>query len=155
MRALRSIDPNVTPDRLARPLGAFDRHASDLNRVAATLTDDVEHATTIVVRALASCTTDEPRLRDLSAQVVTAWLYDDTTQPSASALPAEVSILHDVRGLPDTERALLALCRFGDHTYREAADALGVTHLTAALLLATTLRVLTAPGPADGLADSA
>ena len=50
---------------------------------------------------------------------------------------------------------LLALCRFGDHTYREAADALGVTPPTAAWLLTATVRSLAVAGPADGLADSA
>lgn len=155
MRALSSIDPSAAPDRLVGPLDALDRHAADLSRVAATLTDDVEHATVLVVRALAACTAGELGFRDLSAHVVTDWLYGDDAEPSLSELPAEVSILHDLRGLPPTERALLALCRFGDHTYRDAADALGVSHLTAASLLTATVRSLAVAGPADGLADSA
>ena len=155
MRALSSIDPTATPDDLARPLDALERLGPDLSRVAATLTDDPEHATTLVVRALATCAADEPALRDLSAHIATGWLYDDTTRAAASVLPIEVSILHDLRSLAPTERALLALCRFGDHTYREAADTLGVTHLTAASLLTATRRGLAVAGPSDGLADSA
>lgn len=164
MRPLTSIDPTavslheLVPERLG---DAADRHAAELGRVAAVLTDDAELAADLLVRAFVACSagTDDADLRSLSAHVATSWLGGPVTSGTsgrAAGVPSAEPVLRDIRSLPDDQRTLLALCRFGAHTYREAADVLGLAHLDAALLLTTALRSLVAADPTtDDLAVTA
>lgn len=130
----------------------LERHGAALYRVAAMLTDDDDWAARLVVRSVRARGTEphEDDVRSMCALVVLAWL-GGSASPEASGRPSSTAgaaaLLQDVRSLPDDQRALLALCAFGSHTYREAAAVLDIHAGDAALLLGRALHALASPEP--------
>lgn len=141
----------MTPsDTRQAPVRTFDRFAADLHAVASVLTADPELADRLVLAAVTTPGAgagSSPALRELSARVVGDWL-EGHPEDVPTIVPAVPSPLDRLHGLPPDERAALALCRFGGHTYREAADVLGQPHGTVADLLTSSLRGLAAAPPA-------
>jgi len=136
---------DATVSDAARSLRSLDQHGPALHHVASALTADAGLAAKLVVRAVLACRHDDvdPGLRELSSLVVLGWLGRPSQLPTDTVpLP---SLLQDVHALPDDQRALLALCRFGAHTYRDAARVLTLSADGAAVLLCTALRTLQAP----------
>lgn len=156
-RPLRLAD--LLPVRLSpggrRSFRALRNHGTTLHAVASMLTADPDLAARLVVLAIASCSADDvdPCLRDLSTAVAIEWLgtgvHHASSRPGAEGVTGS-SLLQEVSCLPDDQRALLALCRFGGHTYREAALVLGIPADLAARLLGDALRSLAAPHPLGG-----
>jgi len=136
-----------------RSMRILGRHGDELHAVATLLTDDADLAMRLVVRAIVA-----PRdgsvatLRELSASVVRHWLDGHPARLAPVPPTSSPTLVEAVHGLPAHHRAALALCRFGDHTYREAAVLLDVPASTVAELLAATLRSLRAP---DATPDAA
>ncbi len=131
-----------------RSLKALDRHGAALHSIASLLTPDPDLAESLVVHAVTASAPGPPGdLRQLSALLVRGWF--DGHLEEIESIPSVKRTLPDrAHGLPPHQRASLALCRFGDHTYRQAADVLGVPHATVAELLGATLRALQPGRPA-------
>ncbi|KQX72378.1 RNA polymerase sigma factor [Aeromicrobium sp. Root472D3] len=129
-------------------LQVLDLHGADLHAVASVLTTDPELAEQLVVVAVRTSLPDDD-LGRLSGTVVRAWLdgHPEQLETIVPAAPTPLSRLHE---LPVHQRASLALCRFGGHTYRQAADLLELPAASVADLLTTSLRALHAAPPADG-----
>ena len=129
-------------------LQVLDRHGTDLHAVATVLTSDPELAQQLVVLAVRTSLPDDG-LDRLSGTVVRAWLdgHPEQLETITPAVPTPLSRLHE---MPAHQRASLALCRFGGHTYRQAADVLELPADQVADLLTTSLRALHAAPPADG-----
>ncbi|MBC7629905.1 sigma factor-like helix-turn-helix DNA-binding protein [Aeromicrobium sp.] len=139
-------------DATEDPSGAvFDEHGNELYLLACVLTEDPDLAEELVIQAIMAHRGGPSTLREFSAAVHEAWwawgpesrtvdrqLLDDSS--------ASETILHELHGLPDDQRSALALCRFGDHTYRQAAERLGRPAKEVALLLCEALRTLACPG---------
>lgn len=145
-RALRSVT--------TLPAGAdalVDQHGYELYLMAHVLTADPEHAERLVAQAI-SAHGDGPRdLGELAAAVFVAWsAWGPLSQEQDPALPAGSSssaqMMHDLHALPEDRRAAIALCRYGGHTYRQAADVLGLPAADTAQLLGQALRTLATPG---------
>lgn len=131
----------------------FDWYAGDLFRLASVLSDNSELAQHLVIQAIVShrfsglSSRNSRYSQELSAAVVLAWVNRDSSAWTADDAGGSVSsprsiMLDDLHTLDDDQRAVLALCRFGGHTYREAADVLGLSAERAANLLREAMRHL-------------
>lgn len=149
---------DLLPVRLSpagrRSFRALKAHGAGLQAVARMLTDDPELAARLVVRAIltGSTTGPDPDLRELSAFLVSQWISDVAVHGwSAPGIghATTAPVLQEVHRLPGDQRALLALCKFGAHTYREAAAVLNIQAGAAAALLGEAMRALVTPLPAD------
>lgn len=123
----------------------FDRHGSTLHLLAMLLTDDPEIAEQIVVQAVVAHVGGPASLQQLSAALHLAWCcrIPASGPPQVPSIPtAPSSVLAEMQALPIQERLALGLCRFGGHTYREAADVLSLSPGVVARQLASALRTL-------------
>ncbi|WP_162891390.1 RNA polymerase sigma factor [Aeromicrobium sp. A1-2] len=130
----------------ARVSRLLARHGNDLMGVARTLTRDEQLAEQLVVDTLTAYDHGRPdhgELRTLAAGVMVAWLGRNRDEPSG---PGSITsqIYDELHTLPDEQRTVLALCRFGGHTYREAAELLGLPAADVADLLGRAMRSLQA-----------
>lgn len=139
------------PDRDRDPAGAahrltdvWDRHGASVYTVAIALLGDeraAEHAVRMGLTDLAAVqdtSTQEDDLRSWTRHVYVR------SQELAGAGPAGTAPLPSSPSwfphLAQVQRACLALCLFGGHTYREVAQLLDVPPTTVADLLTTSLR---------------
>lgn len=136
--------PQRTTADTAHAMQVIDNHGPDLFVVATMLTDDADLAARLVVRAAVSSQVGDA-LHGLSASVVRSWLGGHPGRLEALPFVGVPTLLDSVRALTAHQRASLALCRFGDHTYRETATLLDVPAAWVADLLCATLRSLRAP----------
>lgn len=137
----------------AGPEAHVVRHVDAMYLLASVLTPDPEHAERLVVQAIKAKGDDVCEFRQLAAAVHVAWsAWGSPLEPSKSPMPsggsASAQVMRDLHGLPDDQRSAIALCRFGGHDYRQAADALGLPAPELAVLLGQALRAL-APSSAD------
>ena len=126
----------------------FDLHGTALYSLACALTDDPARAERMVAQAIASRRTGLLRrekvdsrsaAREFAAIIYLSWFCVDSTSPPTQGSPTSglptAAILRALRVLPEDHRAAVALCVFGGHTCRQAADVLGLrTRHVAALL---------------------
>lgn len=123
----------------------WDRHGGSLYALACALLGDQAAAVRAVTLAMSdlprTTASDRPEdaLRHLAARVY--WRSREVAaRPSGSThLPPVMAWLAQLAHL---QRACLALCVFGGHTHREAADLLGATPESVAGLLTAGLREL-------------
>ncbi|MEJ7635829.1 hypothetical protein [Aeromicrobium sp.] len=139
------VDP-----RGSRVLAVFDHYGSELHLMARILTDDQELAERVVIQAIAAHHSGPCTLRQLSAAVYVAWAaWGPHPRTSASLAPVDDSAaeaqLYEFHGLQDDQRAALGLCRFGGHTYRQAALVMGLPADHVAELLCAAMRNLARP----------
>ncbi len=154
VRLVDLVPVRFTPDG-RRSLRLLKSHGAALHAVAAVLTDDQTLGARLAVLAITSGGTDDgdPGVRDLSSAIVVAWLgsrVSSETPAGAAGRAPGPSVLQDVHRLPERQRALLALCKFGGHTFREAALVLGISADQAAALLCDAVRSLAATHPSTG-----
>jgi DNA-directed RNA polymerase specialized sigma24 family protein len=137
------------------PFPALERHVAGLHALAQLLTAEPDLAEHLVVRAVRTSLLGDD-LRRLAAAVVRAWLDQrpdgrdriPSAIPAIPVVPAVPAILAAVHALPPRQRASLALCRFGGHTYRDAAALMDVPPAEVADLLTSSLRALLLAPPA-------
>lgn len=128
----------------------FDGYADDLFRLASVLSDNAEFAQHLVIQAIVSDQFSGPapqHAHELSASLVRAWVNRDRSAWAAdnadrSDLSPRSAILGDLHTLDDEHRAVLTLCKFGAHTYREAAHVLHLSAERAATLLCEAMHQL-------------
>lgn len=140
------------PTRAAGPpaTAAYDEFGQSLHLFACALTDDAELAGQLVIQTILAHQSAPRTLQDLSAGVYIAWIAwgnpplsaETSVAPGASAT---TRMLHEIHGLPADQRAALGLCKYGDHTYRQAAAVLGLAPDRTAQLLCDALRTLGTP----------
>ena len=123
----------------------WDRHGGSVYALACALLGDEAAAVRVVTLAMVDLarSTDaeshEDTLRFLARRVY-RHSQEVSVEPSGNAnLPPLMVWLGQ---LAELQRACLALCVFGGHTHREAADLLGVPPSTVAELLTAGLREL-------------
>ena len=136
--------PAVEPLRGERPLGdLWDCHGGSVYAVACTLLGDEEAAIQAVTLGMADLASSSDRVSAQDARRSMArhvfWRSQELTgkTPRSMDLPPAMVWLGHVAQL---QRACLALCVFGGHTYREAAGLLGVPPTTVAELLTAGVR---------------
>lgn len=128
----------------------YDQFGSSLFLFASVLTDDVKLAEQLVFQTIIAHQSGSSTLQDLSASVHIAWLAWGQPQSPAESPPTPgrspgAQLLHEIRGMPADQRAALGLCKYGGHTYRQAADLLDLRPEIVARLLCDTLRILANP----------
>lgn len=141
--------------RMRRAAKLFDRHGTALHTIASVLTTDPLHAETLVIDAISSQiappltdqNTKQRSVRELAAAVYVAWSCrpapPDPVGPTGIKPPS--TTLTALRRLPEDHRAVLALCTFGGHTYRQAAAVLGLPDTKIAELLCEALLTVERP----------
>lgn len=145
-RTLRSV---TTPESVTTAL--VDQHGYALYLLAHVLTADPDHAERLVVQAI-NAQGDVPcAFRELAAAVHVAWsawgeLAERAETSAIIGTPASTQTMHDLHALPDDQRAAVALCQYGGHTYRQAAATLGLSAAYTAQLLGQALRALAVSG---------
>lgn len=125
----------------------YKAYGKELHLLAMVLTDDTELAQELVVQAIMTYGLGPSSLQELSSGVYVAWI--GWGSPALSGEPAgrstRAQMLHEIHGLPADQRAALGLCRYGGHTYRRAADVLGLAPELVARLLQDALSSLATP----------
>lgn len=126
----------------------WDRHSASVYTLALVLVCDETAAAEAVRRAWAdlSVSTARPRCVDAHrtwARCVYLRSQEVGDLTPSGGWPSEGT--EALRDLPPTERACVALCLFGGHTYREVAHLLGVPPMVVAELLTTSLRTAGRP----------
>ena len=141
-RALR-VAKEPDPDFVA----TYDQFGHSLHLLACVLTDDAKLAQKLVVQTIVKHQPGQSTLRELSADIHMAWLAGG--QPPLSAEPSPLPktssgalTLHDIYRLAADQRAALGLCKYGGHTYRQAADLLDLLPEQVTRLLCDALRAL-------------
>lgn len=134
----------------SRVATTYDEFGNVLYLFACVLTEDVKLAEQLSVQAIVAHRSGPSTLQDLSAGVHGAWQAWGNLPLSARASPLPGTspgalMLHEIHGLPDDQRAALRLCKYGGHTYLQAADLLGVSPEQVARLLCDALRSLATP----------
>lgn len=146
-------EPRAAADqRRRRAATLFDQHGAAALTMVRLLTGTDRDATRVLIRVFAKAVTEDQRgrivqRRSLARDVL---LYSEASvpldRPPSVRLEERVIVpefaVGTVRG--DQRRALLALCMFGAHTYRDAADVLGIEADDAAKQLREALRALSA-----------
>jgi len=136
----------IAPERTAQSLtDLWDRHGSSAYSLACALLGDDAAASLAVTRAMGdlahspddASAEDAQRLLARRVYARCQGLAGDT--PRTLLLPPMMVWLGELAQL---QRACLALCVFGGHTHREAADLLGAPALTVAALLTSGLQEL-------------
>ena len=146
LRSLRRVlRPATKPDAPAAT--TYDEFGHSLYLLACVLTDDAKLAEQLVVQTIVEHQFGPSTLRELSAGIYVAWLAGGQPPLSAESSPlAETSsgalTLHDIHQLSVDQRAALGLCKYGGHTYRQAADLLDLLPEQVTRLLCDALRVL-------------
>ncbi len=130
----------------------YDEFGQRLHLIGCILTDDADLAQMLVIQTIVARAPEPCTIQELSAGVYVAWMAwgnpPITRDPVVSTdTDANDRMLGQIRQLPADQRAALGLCKFGGHTYRGAAAALGLAPDRVALLLRAALRAL-APLPA-------
>jgi hypothetical protein len=123
----------------------WDRHGGSAYSLACALLGDDAAASLAVTRAMADVARSPVNVSADDAQRFLAQrvyarcqaLASDT--PRTMVLPSTMVWLGELANL---QRACLALCVFGGHTHREAADLLGAPATTVAALLTSGLQEL-------------
>lgn len=146
-----------TLDTRKRDVGElFDRIGPELCRLAGVLTADADCADELVLTAIAehradgSCRSD---LRILAGAIFLDWASRETVDLAAES--SGDGIVGDLRGLPHEQLAAIALCRYGGHSYRQAADLLGLPAAELAQILCAALRNLARPDAGQSLTSVA
>ena len=139
LRPAKEPDPNVAT--------TYDEFGHSLYLLACVLTDDAKLAEQLVVQTIVEHQSGTSTLRELSAGIHVAWLAGGQPPLSAesSPLPETSSgalTLHDIHRLSADQRAALGLCKYGGHTYRQAADLLDLLPEQVTRLLCDSLRIL-------------
>lgn len=144
------------------PAKVCDRHGAALFSLACAVLGDHEDAEAVVVDVVvAACSkpgTARPdrslrhelarltylRSAELGAgdEVRPVWLTD----PAEPGWGSVAELMTEVRVAAGQQRTALALIRFGDHTYREVAELLGLPVMTVAALLCSALHDLQPAG---------
>lgn len=141
---------------MRRAAKLFDRHGAALHTIASVMTNDPLHAEALVVDAISSQiappltdqNTKQRSVRELAATVYVAWSCRPAP-PTPILAPTDIkppsTTLTALHLLPDDHRAVLALCTFGGHTYRQAATVLGLPDTKIADVLREALLTLERP----------
>ena len=123
----------------------YDEFGQRLHLLASVLTDDADLADRLVIQAILAYESEPSTLQELSAGVYVAWMAWGNPPLSADRLGGTstgAKVLHEIRGLPADQRAALGLCKYGGHTYRRAAEVLGLAPDRVARLLGEALQSL-------------
>ena len=128
----------------------YDQFGHSLYLLACVLTDDAKLAEQLVVQTIVAHLSGPSTLRELSAGVHVAWLAWDQPQSSAESAPPpvtapEAQLMHEIHGMLAEQRGALGLCKYGGHTYRQAAELLDLPPEQVARLLCDALRSLANP----------
>lgn len=134
----------------------LDRLGPALCRLAGVLTDNLQLAEQLVLTAIAEHRSDGSAQRDLrvlSGAIYLDWASRDSAELAVDPAgrgprPAPTTsseTLDDLHALPQDQLAAVALCKFGAHSYRQAADLLGVPAAELAQILCAALRNLDRP----------
>lgn len=134
-----------TPDQAVA--GTFDEFGQLIHRFAYMLTGDSELAEQLAIQAILAHEPEPSTLQELSAGVYAAWIGRGTpVSPRETAAPlqswANEPLVDQIHALPTDQRAALGLCKFGGHSYRGAAEVLGLAPERVARLLGDALRIL-------------
>lgn len=160
-RALRSV-----PGQTAWPAAIVDEHGYDLYVLANVLTADPAHAERLVAQAISAHGDGPCAFRELAGAVYLAWFawgsvagvgendlgeqgLDEQGRDEQGRAPVGskvAQVMRELHALPEDQRAAIGLCRYGGHTYRQAAEALGLPAADTAQLLGQALRALAPPG---------
>lgn len=131
------------PDPAA--MRTYDELGPNLYRLASVLTDDAELAEQLVLQAIMACGHAPSSRQDLSTRVYVAWLaWGGPVRTTALEETPEATLHQHIHGLAAEARAALGLCAYGGHTYRRAAELLGIAPERVAQLLGEAMRHLSA-----------
>ncbi len=124
-----------------------DEFGQRLRLLGCMLTDDADLAQMLVIQTIVAHVPEPCTIQDLSAGVYAAWMaWGNPPLATHSVLPpastASERLMHEIRRLPEDQRAALGLCKYGGHTYRRAAQILGLAPDHVAWLLCDALRSL-------------
>lgn len=137
--------------RTGHAAAIYDEFGQRLCLLASALSDEPELADQLVIQSIMAHEAEPSSLQELSAGIYIAWLawgrppLSGRTHLEADASPTAPMIV-EIRDLADDQRAALALCKYGGHTYRGAAKILDLAPERVASLLGDALRRLGAPG---------
>lgn len=143
--------PGVGAHRTAcRAAGAYDTFGQRLRLLAAVLTNDPELADRLVTQSIVGHESEPSSLQELSKGIYVAWLaWGKPLISTRSSLLTDASptalMIDEIRDLTDDQRAALGLCKYGGHTYKRAAEVLGLAPDHVAALLGDALRYLGGP----------
>ena len=143
LRRALHVAKEPDPDFVA----TYDQFGHSLHLLACVLTDDAKLAENLVAQTIVKHQTGQSTLRKLSADIHASWLAEGQPPLSAesSSLPETSSgalTLHDIHRLSADQRVALGLCKYGGHTYRQAADLLDFSPEQVTRLLCDALRSL-------------
>lgn len=131
-------------------LTTFDEHGHRLHALARVLTDDPALAEQLVLAVLLPGRSTPVDYRTHAADLHHVWAGLGHLPLYAGVRAVDVSpssqVLADIHTLPDDQRAALGLCRFGGHSFRQAAETLALAPDVVAGLLGDALRALALPG---------
>jgi hypothetical protein len=144
-RSRRGYSTHVSEPSSARLQleAAWDRHGRSIYALACTLLGDSETAAQAVTLGMTDLARSADRGTGADVQRCMArHVFWRTQELAAQANPTLhlPPVMARLGQLAQLQRACLALCVFGGHTYREAAGLLGVPPLTVAELLTAGLR---------------
>jgi len=140
-RFASAADSNTAPD-LEK---VWDRHGGSVYALACALLGDEAAAVRTVTLAmvdLALSTDAEPDEETLRVLARRVYRHSQEVPMAPSGMPHLPPVMGWLGQLAQLQRACLALCVFGGHTRREAADLLDVSPSTVAELLTAGLREL-------------
>lgn len=123
----------------------YDEFGQKLHLLAGVLTDDADLAERLVIQTILAYEPAPSTLQELSAGVYVAWMAWGAPPLSVDRLAGNSlgsRVLDEIRGLPADQRAALGLCKYGDHSYRHAAEILGLAPGRVARLLHDALQSL-------------
>ena len=121
----------------------YDEVGPNLYRLACVLTDDAELAEQLVLQAIMASRHAPGSRQDLSTRVYVAWLaWGGAVRTTALDEAPEATLHQHIHGLTAEARAALGLCAYGGHTYRRAAELLGIAPDRVAQLLRDAMRQL-------------
>lgn len=128
----------------------YDAFGQRLHLFATVLTDNPELADQLVIQSIVAHESESSTLQELSAGVYVAWVawgrppISSCGRPPTDASPS-AQMIEEIHELSEDQRVALGLCKYGGHTYRRAAEVLGLSPNRVASLLAEGLRCLGAP----------
>jgi DNA-directed RNA polymerase specialized sigma24 family protein len=147
-RAASRTHPAAAPQSGTTALSLADLwnlHGPYVYALACALLADEEAAAEVVILAVTDHMESSGRSAEDARRSLARHVYWRSQEVVVAGAPAEQlpPVMVELDQLAQLQRACLALCVFGGHTYREAAGLLGVPPATVAELLTAALREVT------------